>query len=196
MLPWRRVRSGHADPDHVFLAQRVHGDCSGERRVDAAAESQHNLLEAALAHVIARAKNERRIRAGLDAFVAIMNVALQGLGIEADHVLFERLGLRDDLAVGAEREAGAVEDQAVVAANLVHHGDRHAVMLRDRRQHVLPKFALAQIEGRRRDVQQNLPAGSNQVLHRIDAIQAAVPEVLVIPSVLANGERAREYRQR
>src|SRR5664279_5094407 len=61
-------------------------------------------------------------------------------------------------------------------------------MLRDSRQHIPPKLVLVQIERRSRDIQQYLPSRSNQVFHRIDAIQAAVPEVLVIPRILADGE--------
>ena len=49
-------------------------------------------------------------------------------GVEADHVLCKRVGLREEFAVGPEGKAGAVKYEAVVAANLVHHGDGNAVV--------------------------------------------------------------------
>ena len=187
----RRVRAGHADSDYVFLTQCVDGDSRSECRIDTAAEPKHDLAEAAFSHVIAGTEHQSCIGAGFDALVTIMNIPGKRLRIEADHVFFERLGLRDDLPVGTEREARSVEHQAIVATNLVHHGNRNAIMPGDSRQHVLAKFALAQVERRSRDVQQNLPARPDEVLHRIDAVEATVPEVLVVPGVLADGQRAR-----
>src|SRR5580692_7826364 len=43
-----------------------------------------------------------------------------------------------------------------------------------------------QIEGRGRDVQQDLASRGDQVLYRIHAVQTAVPKVLIVPSILAN----------
>ena len=63
-------------------------------------------------------------------------------------------------------------------------------------EHVASKFALAKGERRRRDIQQDLAACADQVFYRIDAVQAAVPEVLVVPGVFADGERARGASQR
>ena len=51
----RRVRSWHADADDVFGADCFGSDGGRESGVDAAAQSDDHALEAALAHVIARA---------------------------------------------------------------------------------------------------------------------------------------------
>ena len=99
------------------------------------------------------------------------------------------------LPVGTKGEAGSVEDKAVVATNLVHHGDGNAVVASDRGKHVAAKFALAAGEGRGRNIQQDLAACADQVFDRIDAVEAAVPEILVVPGIFANGERARSAIQ-
>src|SRR5271165_212093 len=100
-----------------------------------------------------------------------MHVALEGLRIEADHVLFERLGLSDDLAIRSQRETRSVEDKAVIAADLVHHCDWDAVVFCDCRQHVTAQLSLVQRKRRSRDVQQELPAGANEVFYRIDTVE-------------------------
>jgi hypothetical protein len=57
----RGVGAGHADAEHVLRAQRVFGDGRHQRGVDAAAQADQTLLEAALAHVIARAQHQRAV---------------------------------------------------------------------------------------------------------------------------------------
>ena len=78
------------------------------------------LLEAALAHVVARAEHQCCVGTG---FVAVRSESCMSpvsvCGIEKNQVFRERLCLRDDFAVGIEHDAGAVEYEAVVAAHLV-----------------------------------------------------------------------------
>src|SRR4029077_20574749 len=48
----------------------------------------------------------------------------QGLRVEEDKVFFERASLSDDLPFPIQDQAGAVEDKAVVASNLIDQHDR------------------------------------------------------------------------
>ena len=72
-------------------------------------------------------------------------------------------------------------------------------MTGDGGQHLAAKFALAHPEWRGGNVEHEVAAGLNQRLDRIDRVEALVPEVLVVPGVLADGERhllAAERKQR
>jgi len=71
-----------------------------------------------------------------------------------------------------------------------YHGDRYLVVPGDRGKHVVPELAFPQVERRSGDVQQNLPSRPDEIFDRVDAIQPAVPEVLVVPGVFADGEGA------
>src|SRR5271165_548768 len=119
-----------------------------------------------------------------------MNVSGECFSIKADHVFGKRSGLSEELAVGVKGKAGAVEDQAIVPADLIHHGDRHAVMPSNSGEHLAAKLTLAERERRGRDIQQDFAARANEVFDRIDAVQTAIPEVLVVPSVFTNREGA------
>src|ERR1019366_1953030 len=68
------------------------------------------------------------------------------------------------------------------------HRDRYFLILCDGRQHVVAQFALAQPKRRRGNVQYEIPAPADQFLHGIDAIEPPVPEALVVPGVLADGQ--------
>ena len=93
---------------------------------------------------------------------------------------------RDDLAGGVEREAGAVEHQVVLPADLVDEHQRAAPAARGRRQHARAQVALLDRERRRRDVDDDLGAGAHQRLDRIGAVEPRRPEVGVVPDVLAD----------
>src|SRR5216683_1353988 len=60
----RRIRPRHADADDIFWAYGIGGDDGGECRVDATAESDDGLLEAAFVHVVARAQHQGGIDTG------------------------------------------------------------------------------------------------------------------------------------
>ena len=92
-----------------------------------------------------------------------------------------------------ERDAGAVKQQAVVAAHLVHHHNRPCVAARDGGQHGLARGALAAPEGRSGDIQDQvrdtLRGGPHQLFHRIHVIPPRLPETLVVPRVFADRNR-------
>src|SRR5579864_6072883 len=118
-----------------------------------------------------------------------MHLASQSLRIEIDQVFFKREPLRDYIAFTIEDQAGAIEDETVVAANLVDQNNGDFMLPGDAGQHVTAQFALADPERRGRNVQYEIPAGLDQGVHGIDGIEALHPKLLVVPCVLADRER-------
>ena len=118
-----------------------------------------------------------------------MEIAREGFRLEADQVFFKGTTLRDDFSFGVENDAGSVEDQAVVAADLIHHRNRNLVLARDRGQHVAAHFAFADPERRRGNVQNNVAARAYQRVDRIHRVQAFGPEELIVPGIFADGKR-------
>ena len=100
----------------------------------------------------------------------------------------ERLSARYDFTGPVEHNAGAIEDQAVIATDLVHHHNRNAIIAGNGSEHLAAELALAYPEGRRRDIQNKVASSFDQLVHRIKPVELAVPEVLVVPRILANGE--------
>ena len=90
--------------------------------------------------------------------------------------------------LGIEGQRGAVEDEAVVAADLVAHEDGNAVAPGDGGQHLAAHFALGMPERRGREVDVEGGILAHQLFHRIDGVETARPEVLVVPGVLADGD--------
>ena len=91
-------------------------------------------------------------------------------------------------AVGVEGAAPAVEDEVVVAAELVDVGDRHAVLARHAAEHLFAPPVLAGRERRRRQLTIDVGAGADQFLDRIVVVAAALPEVAIVPDVLADAD--------
>ena len=60
-----RIGRGHDHRGDLLGAERVDGDGRHERGVDAAAEPEDDVLEAVLAHVVARAEHERGVDLGV-----------------------------------------------------------------------------------------------------------------------------------
>lgn len=94
------------------------GDGGGEGGVDSAGEAEDDGGEAAFADVIAQAEDQG-FKDGFDA----AGGSVQGSGgigeVGDEEVFFEIFGLGDDFAGGVEDDAVAVEDELIVAADLV-----------------------------------------------------------------------------
>ncbi len=183
----RGVGAGHADAHDVFRPEGVGGDGGDQGGVDAAAESDNGLFEAALAHVIAGADDQSAIRR----FGVVGGRLGHGVGvawIDDDQILFKRGGLGDQFAARIQCQRGAVEDEAVVAAHLV--GEKHGdpVASSDGGQHLAADFALGVPEGRRRKVDMNGGMLGHDLFHGIDGVELAGPEGLVVPGVFADGD--------
>ena len=120
------IRAGHADAGDVFLADRIHRDGRGERRIDAAAEPDEHALEAALANVIARAQDQRLI----DGFAFVGKFSWRS-PVSVSVSTSTRSSSNDaaEAITSPSRihgEAGAIENQLIVAAHLVDIDDGHA----------------------------------------------------------------------
>src|SRR5260370_8299931 len=63
------------------------------------------------------------------------------------------------------------------------------MVVRDGREHVPAQLAFAQPKWRCRYVEHEVPTGSDQFFDRIYAIELPVPEALVVPGILTNGQR-------
>src|ERR1700722_5647473 len=127
-----------------------------------------------------------------------MKIAREGLRIEVDEIFFEGTSLRDDVAFRVENDARSIEQQAVIAPDLIDHGDWNFVLTSDRRQHVAAQFTLTNPEWRCGDVEHEVAARANERLDRIDRVKALGPEQLVVPGIFADGKRnliAAEWKQ-
>ena len=196
----RGVLAGHADTDDVFGTESLDRDSCDECGVDASTKANEHFAEAAFADVVTRAEHERL--PDLGDFVARGMIRVgEVLGVDEDEVLGEAGRAGDDVTFGREHDRGAVEDEAVVAADLVDHEDEGVVMLCDGREHALADLRLALIEGRGGDVEDEarmtvegrrlrLPLAHERV-DGVDGVELARPEALVVPCVLADGDRER-----
>ncbi len=118
-----------------------------------------------------------------------MNIAGQGFGVKEDQVFFKRLCLGNNLSVRAKRHAGTVKNQAVIAANLIHQHHGNLVIAGDGLQHLPAQLPLAQMIGRSGNIQHKIAARVQQIVHRINTVKPAMPEMFVIPGIFANGKR-------
>ena len=53
----RRVAVGHHHGAQPLLAERIDGECGADRRIDAARQAEHDVLEAVLVDVVAQAEH-------------------------------------------------------------------------------------------------------------------------------------------
>ncbi len=65
----------------------------------------------------------------------------------------------------------------------------------DRCQHAVAQFSLTAVVRGGRDVENERTAAAHQLLHRVDGIQAAGPEQLIVPGIFADGEGEALVRQ-
>ncbi len=181
------IRPRHADPGDVLAAHRIDGDHRRQRGVNAAAQSDQDLRKTAFVDVVARAQHQRLVGGFVLIGEILVTVAAPRIGVAQHQVLFKGPRAGDDFARMIHGEAGAVEDQLVVAAHLVHV--HHGLFIAPRRGPVdiPPDGALLQVVGRGVDAEEHLRAGLEQFLHRVALIEALLPEAAVVPGVLADG---------
>ena len=102
--------------------------------------------------------------------------------VDDDEVLAHRGAAGEQLAAGVEDERVAVEDELVLAADLVHVRDRDVVVGGARGQHALALAGLAGVEGRGVDVDDDRGAGERGV----------AGGAVGVPDVLADGGGDRD----
>src|SRR5258708_38886626 len=152
------IRAGHRDAQNVFFAEGVDGDGRYNSGVNAAAEADDGLAEIAFADVVPRAGDNGLVGVGDFFFCLRVDVAFARDRVEQDNIFLEGFGLRCDMAVGGESHAGAVENERIVAADLVNVNDRAGMLLGDGAKNFYTQGALVDGVGRGGDIQQD--AGS------------------------------------
>ena len=110
-----------------------------------------------------------------------------GREVVDQQILGECRRLALDLAVGADQQRAPVEDQRIVAAHQVAHGDGQPVPPGRCGEHPAPDFGLADGVRGGGDVEDRLGALRGQLLDGIAQVARLLPELLVVPQVLADG---------
>ena len=116
-----------------------------------------------------------------------------------DEILAEGGGLTLHFTVRAHEQRATVEDQGVVASDQIAHRDREPVPARRGAQHPAPDLRLAHGVGRGGDVDDHLRSSRDQLLDGVAQVPRLLPELLVVPEVLADGDaqpRSRHLDQR
>ena len=108
--------------------------------------------------------------------------------IDDQQILLEIFRLRDHLALRIKDDAVAVEDQFVVAADLVDIDKRLPETFDLRRKKLEAKSMLADHERRSAGVDQNLRAGGVQIGDGVAVIEPARDQFFVVPQVFADRE--------
>ena len=221
-----RVARGHGDRGHLAGAECARREHRGERRVDAARQTEHRGPEAGLSRVVADPQRQRGGQLGAASVREVQLVrrhdgqcagvgfgredaAASGIRLLAterrrapgcrggrrlgrqlgeDEPLLEPGRLDHDLSASRDSQRSPVEHQRVVPAHQVAQRDRHSVAPRRGRHHVAPDVRLPQRVGRCREVHQELRALPGQLLRRVARVARLLPEELVVPEVLADGE--------
>ena len=118
----------------------------------------------------------------------IVDFPFAGNGIEEHQVFFEGARLGRNFAVGSERHAGAIKDQAVIASNLVHVHDGAAMMHGDGAQHLKAQASFVDGVGRSGNIQKDGSSLRDNFGYRVAIITAISPEIFIVPHVFADGD--------
>ena len=119
------------DASHRVLAERIDRDRRAQRQIDAAGNAEQHAGEPVFLHVIAQAKNAGRI-VGLVALEQRQHRPRAAPAVVAPcpaqcrDVLDEVGQLRRDRQIAVEGKRGAVEDELVLAADLVEIDERQS----------------------------------------------------------------------
>jgi hypothetical protein len=195
------VARGHGHAQDGLGPQRLGGEAGGQGAVDAAGETQHRAPETALPGVVAQAQHQRPAdlvrlllrspwRRRACPRPSRLQLERRRRAVEADDEqrLLEERRPRQHRAVGAEERRGAVEQQGVVPAHLVHVGHRSAVAAGRGGEHPLPQRWLPHGVGRGREVHHQRGPAGDELANWVALVARALPEALVVPDVLADGE--------
>ena len=117
-----------------------------------------------------------------------MFVATAGGGIHNHQIFAERCGRSDDVAILVHGEAGAIEHHLIVTADLIDHDRRHAMAAHDGAEHFAAQFALAKVEGRGVDADEQAAALLHEFVDGVARVEAVGPEEFVVPGILTDGE--------
>ena len=158
----------------AFRAERLRGERGRERRVDAAGDADDDVAEAVLLHVVAKAELEREPH-----LVELGERRCQRAGgrlgqVDQSSASSNPGALATTLPSPIEHERVPVEDELVLAADGVAEDQRTAVVPRTGREHLLALRVLADVKGRRGEVDEQ-PGARRGAL---DSGRARLPQVL------------------
>jgi hypothetical protein len=114
--------------------------------------------------------------------------AAGGVHVDDEQVFVEPPARRQRPSPPVHREGVAVEDELVVAADLGAVGERQAVAPRVAGDDAPPERELSHLEGRGRDVQEEVRPVLGLPRDRVGLVEPPAPEGLVVPGVLADGQ--------
>ena len=182
------VRPGHRDAEDLVRPERLDREGRRDRGVDAARQAENGRLEPALARVVGEREDEGppqslhrgKLRRGRPAAAR---------HVDRPEILFEPARRADQSAARVEGGRRAVEDEVVVAADEVAVHERHARAAGDALHHAPPQAVLPEGPGRGGDVDVEVEPERAQLRHRIGVVERPLPEGLVVPDVLADGDR-------
>ena len=200
--------AGHADAEDVLRAEGLDGDGGDQRGVDAAAEADEGLGEAALADVVAGAEDER-VPGGGD--VVGRQVGRSGRGLsraalgsptvskkirssakEAAWAMSSPSGARTREEPSKMRESLPPTWLTMTTKALCAAGDGGEHVAAEQRACRASKGEAEMLR-----MMRGCAAGAvsvplaHQLVDRVDGVEAARPEALVVPGVLADGDGER-----
>src|SRR6266571_3416512 len=103
-------------------------------------------------------------------------------------MLLERRSAKDRFSFAVDDNRRAIEKKLVVAADLIHVNERNAISPCDLGEKLVSRFALAGVERRGRDVEENLSALARELVDRIVAIELGAEDFVVEPEVFADAD--------
>ncbi len=112
----------------------------------------------------------------------------RGWEVGDEEVFFEVFGLGDDVALGVEEDGVAVEDEFVVAADLVDVGDGEVPAASLVGEEFVAVVVFSEYEGGGGDVEEELGAGVGECGDGVEVVEGAFEEFLIVPEVFADGD--------
>src|SRR5882672_9095633 len=110
------------------------------------------------------------------------------LGVNQDKVYYKGTGLGGNSSVGQDYDASSVEDQTVIAADLIDVDHGPAVRLCECAQHVQTQGPLMDRVGRAGNIDDHRGAFGNQFSDRIAFIERFRPECFIVPDIFTDGD--------
>ena len=179
-----REGSGHGHTEHVVPAQGRDGQGGGDRRIDAAAQADDNLVETAFAEIVAEPEDKGIVYVGHVGVSGGINRNRGRNGGECvDFAEAGQCGRK--VAVGTEGKRVPVEDKLVIAADQIGVNERHLESARDGGEHDAPFDRLASLKRGSAQVEQEVDAGRSQFVERTASVKIT-GQILRRPEVFAN----------
>ena len=158
-----------------------------KRRIDASAQSDDHLAEAALPDVIARAKHERPIRGLEFVFDGWADIARARSSCRnKSRSSSNDLARAAEPAVGHKGDARAIKQRGCRCRRPDSRRPRDAMFARDRPQHIVADRTLVERVGGTGNIQKDRASLPGNLGYRIAVVELLSPEAFVVPGVFAD----------